>query len=110
MDLKSENDALIISFQNSSTEQMAKTLNERYYELEDRNVILDLQNFKSITLGNLIELLQISNRHREAHNSFVILNEFMNIDEVPDELVLVPTMQEAFDIIEMENIERDLGF
>jgi hypothetical protein len=27
-----------------------------------------------------------------------------------EELVIVPTLQEAFDIIEMEEIERDLGF
>ena len=31
-------------------------------------------------------------------------------DNIPDELVIVPTLQEAFDIIEMEEIERDLGF
>jgi len=29
---------------------------------------------------------------------------------MPDEIVVVPTMQEAYDIIEMEEIERDLGF
>ncbi len=29
---------------------------------------------------------------------------------MPDEIVVVPTMQEAYDIIEMEDIERDLGF
>jgi hypothetical protein len=29
---------------------------------------------------------------------------------MPDEIVVVPTLQEAYDIIEMEEIERDLGF
>jgi hypothetical protein len=29
---------------------------------------------------------------------------------VPDEMVVVPTVLEAHDIIEMEEIERDLGF
>ena len=29
-------------------------------------------------------------------------------DEVPDEICVVPTIQEARDIIEMEEIERDL--
>jgi len=29
---------------------------------------------------------------------------------MPDEIIVVPTMQEAYDIIEMEEIERDLGF
>ena len=29
---------------------------------------------------------------------------------MPDEICIVPTMHEAYDIIEMEDIERDLGF
>jgi len=29
---------------------------------------------------------------------------------MPDEIAVVPTIQEAYDIIEMEDIERDLGF
>jgi hypothetical protein len=29
---------------------------------------------------------------------------------MPDEIVVVPTIQEAYDIIEMEEMERDLGF
>ena len=31
-------------------------------------------------------------------------------DEIPDELIVVPSIQEAYDIIEMEEMERDLGF
>ena len=33
-----------------------------------------------------------------------------NIDEIPEELNMVPTLIEAQDILEMEAIERDLGF
>ena len=33
----------------------------------------------------------------------------MSADETPDEIIVVPTVKEAFDIIEMEVIERDLG-
>jgi hypothetical protein len=32
------------------------------------------------------------------------------MDEIPDELIIVPTIQEAQDVIGMEEIERDLGF
>jgi len=34
----------------------------------------------------------------------------VDLDEMPDEIVVVPTTQEAYDIIAMEDIERDLGF
>jgi len=40
----------------------------------------------------------------------VIVNNAVDIDEVPSEMTVVPTLQEAFDIVEMEEIERDLGF
>jgi hypothetical protein len=33
----------------------------------------------------------------------------INADEIPEDLLVVPTLQEAIDIIDMENIERDLG-
>jgi hypothetical protein len=32
------------------------------------------------------------------------------MDHVPEELMIVPTYQEAMDVLEMEEIERDLGF
>ena len=34
----------------------------------------------------------------------------VDLNEMPDEIIVVPTLQEAFDIIEMEDIERDLDF
>jgi len=42
--------------------------------------------------------------------SFVIVFNGINIDNIPEDIVVVPTLTEAKDIIEMENIERDLGF
>ena len=54
--------------------------------------------------------LQISNTHREAKHSFVIVSSKIDIDQSPDALIIVPTLQEAHDIIEMEEMERDLGF
>ena len=45
----------------------------------------------------------------EKH-SFVIVSENIDIDKIHEDLIVVPTQQEAFDIIEMEEMERDLGF
>ena len=59
---------------------------------------------------DVVEFLQISNLHRKAKHSFVIVTDKIKLDDIPDKLVIVPTIQEAYDIIEMEEIERDLGF
>ena len=50
-------------------------------------------------------LKAFSKKHN--HKSFVIVSK--NIDYDKDDLNLIPTVQEAFDFIEMEEIERDLN-
>ena len=76
----------------------------------DTNIVLDLLKYTHIELEELLLLLPISNKHRASKHSFVIVNDAANPDDIPMELVVVPTLQEAADIIEMEEIERDLGF
>ena len=46
---------------------------------------------------------------KKQKKSFVIVAD-IDFDEVSEEIIVVPTLQEGFDIIEMEEIERDLGF
>ena len=40
--------------------------------------------------------------------SEMVVYEHYNPDDFPEELIACPTLQEALDIIEMEEIERDL--
>jgi len=75
-----------------------------------QNVILNLLKYDSLTLHELLLFLKTSDLHRKSKQSFVIVNDAISIDEIPYELIVVPTITEAGDIIEMEKIERDLGF
>lgn len=75
-----------------------------------QNVVLNLLKYDSLKLFELLLFLKVSNIHRKTKQSFVIVNDAISIDEVPYEMIVVPTLQEAEDIIEMEEIERDLGF
>ncbi|MHA3787847.1 ribonuclease Z [Flavobacterium hauense] len=81
-----------------------------YNNYKERNIILDLSQDKEITLEILLSFLELSNKHRKAKKSFVMVAADINFNDVPDEMVVVPTVLEANDIIEMEEIERDLGF
>ena len=40
----------------------------------------------------------------------MIVAENIDFNDVPASLLVVPTLLEAHDMIEMEEIERDLGF
>lgn len=77
---------------------------------QGKNLVIDLLKYTHISLQELLELLPLSNLHRGSKNSFVLVNNAINPDDIPDELAVVPTLQEAMDVVEMEEIERDLGF
>jgi hypothetical protein len=100
----------IITQEKVSIVELVKKLDVIYNRFKNDNIIVNLTSLKSLTTQDVIEFLQISNQHRKAKHSFVIVTDKIKLDDIPNELVIVPTMQEAFDIIEMEEIERDLGF
>ncbi|MEP0266262.1 ribonuclease Z [Dokdonia sp.] len=80
---------------------------EKYEAL---NLVVDLLKYEALTLDQLIAFLALSNTQREAGKSFVVVNTGIDYDLVPEEMIVVPTLQEAEDIVQMEEIERDLGF
>ncbi len=75
-----------------------------------QNVVLNLLKYDTLTLPDLLLFLKTSNLHRKTKQSMVFVNDAIDVDDVPYEMIVVPTLQEAADIIEMEEIERDLGF
>ena len=105
-----EGNITIITQEKASIIELVKKLNILYERFKHDNVIVNLTTLNRISLQEIIEFLQISNKHRSSKHSFVIVTNSVNFDDMPDELMIVPTLQEAHDIIEMEEMERDLGF
>jgi uncharacterized protein with NRDE domain len=77
---------------------------------DSHNLIIDLTHNKSITLEDLKLLLPLAKQHKKLKKSFVVVVEGVDFNAVPNKLVVVPSNLEAHDIIEMDEIERDLGF
>lgn len=100
---------IIIEDEKNDVKGFANYLQKHAYSaIKERHVIVDIQKYGKLTLEELIQFLELSNQHRAAKNSFVIVNDTINIDEVPEELIVVPTLREAKDVLKMEEIERDL--
>ena len=99
----------IITQEKSSILELVRKIQAIYPKLKNNNVIITLSSIQKIQTADIIEFLQLSNTHRASKQSFVIVTDNIDLDDVPDEIVVVPTMQEAYDIIEMEEMERDLG-
>lgn len=109
MIIDKEGNTTIITQQKTSVLELVKKLDVVYKRYENDNIVVSLTSLKPIALEEVVEFLQLSKTHRKAKHSFVVVSNKVNLDEMPDEIVVVPTMQEAFDIIEMEEMERDLG-
>ena len=97
----------IINQENLPVVPLVKNIEKAYDKFKNYHLIISLSSIEKISLEEIIEFLRLSNRHRGDKKSFVVVSDMVDLDEMPDEIVVVPTMQEAYDIIEMEEIERD---
>ena len=100
---------LITSDENSFSEFYDSFLIEEK-KIQKENIILQVSNNINTTNKDFLLFLNIAVQKKENGTSFVIVNTEINIDSFPENLNIAPTLQEAEDILEMEAIERDLGF
>ncbi len=100
----------IITQEKVTVIELVKKIQALYPKFENNNIIVALNSLGKIEKHHIVEFLELSNTHRNTKHSFVIVSNNVNLEDIPDEIVVVPTTQEAYDIIEMEEIERDLGF
>lgn len=75
-----------------------------------QNLILDVTPNKNVTLKDIKLFAEASKTHRKNKKSFVIVASDIDFNAVPTKMTVVPSQLEAHDIIEMDEIERDLGF
>ncbi len=83
--------------------------NEKYINFKNDNLILDFSNNINFDLKKILLFSQKSKEHKKNKKSFVIVCNGIDFDELDNEMITVPTLKEAEDIIEIEEIERDLG-
>ena len=110
MQIEKKSHTITIKDTEGNVKSFLENVTKDYADFKDQNLVLDISEDQSITLENVLAFLSLSNKHRKAKKSFVIVVKDFDFNEVPDEMNVVPTIQEAHDIIEMEEIERDLGF
>jgi hypothetical protein len=100
----------IITQERVSIIELVKKLEILYNRYKDDNIIVNISSLNQISIRDIVEFLKISNTHRQASHSFILVTANISPEDIPDEMVVVPTLKEAYDLIEMEEIERDLGF
>jgi len=78
-------------------------------QAENQNIVLQA-SINNLNNGNIDRFISISEGKKANGTSFVLVSKEISVDTIPESLNVVPTITEAEDIIEMENIERELGF
>ena len=88
---------------------LVTNLTNQYKTFESQNLIVDISNHKNLSVKEVNSFLPLAKLYKKAKKSFVIVIEDFDFNKASS-LTIVPSVQEAHDIIEMEEIERDLGF
>lgn len=100
----------IVTQEKSTIDDFLKKLEEEYLSFKNDNVIINLFSLKNLTPQDVTEFLMLSKKHKANKRSFVIVTDQVTYEDVSEEITVVPTLQEAYDLVEMEEIERDLDF
>jgi hypothetical protein len=85
-------------------------LTHQYKTFEKHNITIDLLYHKDLGINDIKLFLPLSKQHKKKKKSFVVVISDFDFNAIPDDLTVVPSLLEAHDIIQMEEIERDLGF
>jgi hypothetical protein len=105
-----EGSTTIITQERATIIELVSNIDKKYDDIKGDNIIVKLFSVKDVKKSSINDFLMISKKHKLAKRSFVIVSDAISYENAPEELSITPTMQEAFDIIEMEEIERDLDF
>lgn len=111
MNITTQNNTSIIQFSPISIDEILEQITAEITNLTQQNTIVDLSENQLVSAKNISGFLKIAQAYKKAKKSFVVVvaSDF-DFNHASDKINIVPSLQEAHDIIEMEEIERDLGF
>jgi hypothetical protein len=104
---KKDNYSLLIPEENSF-EEFFQNFHNTLNSLKGEHLLIRFSDKINISIKEILLFLDIANDKRESGTSFVVIVNGIDIDEIPDEINVVPTLTEAIDILEMDAMERDL--
>lgn len=89
--------------------EFADELTKEHSDLKKYNLVIDLLGHKNLASEQLLMFLEIATIQSNLKRSFVIVKDDIEIEKVPEELIVVPTLREAADVINMDELQRELG-
>ncbi len=109
MKIENKDKTTIIKNTTSDINSFIEYITTELVNFKSQNLIIDLTT-TDITVKDIKLFAEASKTHKKNKKSFVIVANDIDYNAVPTKISVVPSIQEANDLIEMEEIERDLGF
>ena len=112
MTFDSKENTTIITYESSDTigRPFRDEIKRNYKSFSSHNIVVDLSLMKPVLSKHIKEFVELACSHKQlSDKSFVIVTGPIALKLLPDGLDVVPTLHEALDTIEIEEIERDLG-
>lgn len=100
----------ILEDENGDLVAFADELTKRHSDFKEFNLVIDLLDHKNLSAEELLMFLELATIHINNKKSLVIVKDNIEIDKVPEDLIVAPTLREAEDIINMDELQRELGF
>lgn len=110
MKVEKKSDYTLIRTDETSFSAFLANFKTGYENLSETHLVLLISEEINTSIKDLLLLLDISSAHKIRKLSFICVTNRVEIDEIPEEFSVVPTLEEAEDLLEMDAIERDLGF
>lgn len=110
MNIKKTDKYTYLKIENQSILEFSKEIENQFSNYRGEHLIIDIFQNINIKSEDLSLLLTLGRLHIKNGTSFVIVSNSIEYDELQNDISVVPTFNEALDILEMEAIERDLGF
>ncbi|SNR16344.1 hypothetical protein [Tenacibaculum jejuense] len=110
MKLEKKDDYSLLSSEKEDFKEFYDFFTAEHKNLTENNVIIDLSSKLNVESSDIFLFLQYADIHQQSGTTFVVIYPNVDVDSFPETFNIVPTLVEAEDVLEMENIQRDLGF
>ena len=108
-----KDNTLTITYEQSDTigSSFRDEIKIKHKNFSFKNIILDLSPMKKVSSKHIKDFVELAIYHKQFNNkSFVVVTGPIGLKHLPDGINVVPSINEAIDMIEIEDIERDLGY
>lgn len=109
MNVEIKDDFVLFLSEENTFDEFIEYFTNQHTKFAENNIIIYLSSKLTLDEKHISLFLKYADHHQDNGTTFVVVYSNIDVDSFPESFNIVPTLQEAEDVLEMENIQRDLG-